>query len=136
MSLTIEAPYPAIQTTTILPNPEFGDGISLAAEVDVKRATEGTVRTYISPKNKDKVLELSWRLTREKSLELRAFIEVYFAHKMRITDHMGRVWVVNMVTEGFDFTTFGRGDFNLDSDVAKEMLDIQISFRGQNVIHP
>ena len=69
----LQAPYPGLQTTSILPSPQFGDSESLRAEVSVKRAVDGTRYTYVKRKGGRK-LQWTFQLTRNKALELRAFI--------------------------------------------------------------
>ncbi|KKK96389.1 hypothetical protein LCGC14_2663260, partial [marine sediment metagenome] len=62
------------QTTTLLPNPEFGDSEGLLDEVSIKRTIDGSRHVYVKTKNQRRKLIFSFRLTRLKALELRAFI--------------------------------------------------------------
>ena len=92
---TLEAPYPLLQTTTLLPDPKFSDAEALVASVTRKTAIDGTRYTYVKRKDGRRKLRWTFRLTRNKSLELRAFITSYFACQLRVTDHRNRVWVGN-----------------------------------------
>ena len=100
----LEAPHPAVQTTSVLPNPEFGDSENLKASVSTKRAMDGTRYTYVKREGGRK-FHWTFRLTRNKGLELRAFIQSYFASVVKVTDHTGRVWVGNFTSNPFEFDT-------------------------------
>jgi hypothetical protein len=52
---TFEAPYPAIQTTSLLPNPQWSDQEGLLDEVLWKRAMDGTLYTYVII-----IIEVDW----------------------------------------------------------------------------
>jgi hypothetical protein len=88
----IAAPYPGLQTTTILPSPEFSDTEALTDSVSAKRATDGTLYVYVKTKGGRRKLQWTFQLTRNKSLELRAFVFAYSASKVRIVDHNERIW--------------------------------------------
>ncbi len=105
--LKLEAPYPAIQTTSFFPNPQLGDSENLTDEVITKRAMEGTLYTYVKTKNSRRRLVMEFIMGRMKALELKAFIRSYFASKMRLTDHLDRIWIGNLVNDPFEFSTPG-----------------------------
>ena len=46
----LQAPYPTMQTMTVLPDPRFSDAMNLTDAVTVKRAMDGTRYTYIKTK--------------------------------------------------------------------------------------
>lgn len=81
----LQAPRPSLVATTLLPNPEFGDAERLTDEVLMKRAMDGTLYTYVKTKNSRRNLQWTFRLTRNKALELRAFVQAYYAAKIRVT---------------------------------------------------
>lgn len=93
MSVRISAPYPTPQTTTILPNPEMGNQEGLRVEVDTHRAIDGTLRTYVKKKYRQR-RRLFWtfRLTRNKAIELREFLFSYHSSEFLVDDHEGRRW--------------------------------------------
>jgi hypothetical protein len=72
--------------------------------VSRKRAIDGTRYTYVKRKG---TVRLLWpfRVTRNKGLELQAFIRAYSAFKIRVTDHKGRVWIGNFVNNPFELDT-------------------------------
>lgn len=102
MSFQLAAPHPGVQTISLLPNPQFSDGEALTASVTPKRATDGTLYTYVKTKGGRRKLNWSFRLARAKALELRAFLLSYFASKIQVTDHNGRVWVGNFTSNPFE----------------------------------
>ena len=99
------APYPLLQTTTILPSPQFSDSEQLMVSVTRKTAMDGTRFTYVKRKDNRRKLNWTFRLTRNKALELRAFIQSYFASKIKVIDHRGRTWVGNFTENPFEFDT-------------------------------
>lgn len=126
----LQAPYPPLQTTTLLPNPEFGDGENLAVSVTVKRAMNGTVRTYVKRKDGRHKFQWTFVLTRNKALELRAFIQAYFASKVKITDHNGRVWIGNLINNPFEFDSPRRAAPPIAPMPRGEAQTITLEFEG------
>lgn len=127
--MKISAPYPTLQTTTILPDPEFSDGEAAVGEVIPRRAMNGTLRTYrkTTPRRR-----LSWdfRLTRLKALELRAFFKSYFASKVKVTDHNSRTWVGHFMNNPFEL----RSERIAGPDVGGvrgETYSVRIEFEGE-----
>ena len=126
---TLQAPHPSLQTTTILPNPKFGDSEGLRAEVKVKRAMDGTRYTYIKRKGGRKLL-WTFKVTRNKGLELRAFIQSYFASTVVITDHNDRVWIGKLTNNPFEFDTPSRAAPAIAPMPRGETQIITIEFEG------
>lgn len=126
----LQAPHPNLQTTTLLPNPEWGDGENLAVSVAVKRAMDGTVRTYVKRKDGRRRLRWTFRMTRNKALELRAFIQSYYASKIRVTDHNGRGWVGYLVNNPFEFDTPRRAAPATSPMPRGEAQTITLEFEG------
>ena len=123
------APYPGIQTVSLLPNPTFSDTEALTASVSAQRATDGTLYTYVKTKSGRRKLSWNFQLTRLKGLELRAFLLSYFASKVKITDHNGRIWVGNFTNNPFEFDAQSRAAPAM-SDVRGETQSITIEFEG------
>lgn len=126
----LQAPHPGLQTTTVLPSPKFGDSESLRAEVITKRAMDGTRYTYVKRKGGRK-LQWTFKVTRNKGLELRAFIQSYFASTIQATDHTGRVWVGKFVNNPFEFDTPSRGGPAIAPMPRGEVQTITIEFEGE-----
>jgi hypothetical protein len=127
---TLQAPYPQLQTTTLLPNPQFSDREGLTDVVNRKTAIDGTRYTYVKRKNGRRKLLWSFRITRNKGLELRAFILSYFASPIRIIDHNGRVWVGYFVSNPFEFDTPERAAPAISPMPRGETQVIDLEFEG------
>jgi len=130
---TLQAPYPGIQTSSVVPNPDFGDGENLVLEVIVKRAVDGTMFTYVKRKGRRK-LQWTFSLTRNKGLELRAFVQAYFASKILVTDHNDRQWVGHFVNNPFEFETDRRSAPAIAPMPRGERQRITIEFEGEELL--
>jgi hypothetical protein len=126
---TLQAPYPLLQTTTILPDPKWSDSEAAMIAVSRKLAIDGTKYTYVKVKGRRK---LSWpfRLTRNKALELRAFIQCYFFSMIQVTDYNGRVWLGNFVENPFEFDTAESAGPGISPLPRGEFVQIQLEFEG------
>jgi len=129
---TLQAPHPSLQTTTVLPNPLFGDGENLLTDMSVRRTMDGTLYTYIKTKGR-RGLQWTFRLTRNKALELREFLLSYFASKIFVKDHTGRVWVGNFINNPFEFDTPHRAAPAISPMPRGESQTITIQFEGEEV---
>lgn len=112
----------AFQTITYLPNPEFGDSEAILSKVQRKRAIDGTLYTYIKTTIRRKLL-LEFNLTREKALELNAFLQAYQGETILLTDHNDITWSGKFTVNPFDFSGVGRD----------EQQAIQLEFEGSIV---
>ncbi len=106
----------SFQTTTFLPNPEFGDSEGILDEVTVKRTIIGGRHVYVKTKGSRRRLTLNFRLTRLKALELRAFIRSYFSSTVTLVDHLDQVWVGNFMSNPFEFTSVTGPDQTIQLD--------------------
>ena len=105
--IVLQAPHSLIQTTTILPDPEWNDGEGIMSTVSVNSAEDGTLYTYVKRTDRRK-LGYTFQLTRMKALELKAFIRAYAGEKIRLTNHKDEVWVVVLSDDNFDFAQVDR----------------------------
>jgi hypothetical protein len=122
---TFQAPYPALVTTSLLPNPQFSDNENLTVVVTRKTAMDGTRYTYVKNKGRRK-LKWTFKITRNKALELRAFIQFYFASAIKVTDHNNRIWVGNFVNNPFEFSTSERAGPAINPLPRGEFVNIDI----------
>jgi|SRR5208282_4121846 len=131
----LQAPYPSLQTLTVLPSPKFSDTMALTDAVTVRRAMDGTRYTYVKTKGGRKKLKWEFLITRNKGLELRAFFQSYYASQIYITDHLGRYWVGYFMNNPFEFDTPERGYPPRQGWPVGEVQAISIEFEGvqQNV---
>lgn len=125
-----EAPMPAVEASIFLPNPAFGDNESLTDSVQVKRAMDGTLYSYIKTKNGRRRLQWSFRMTRNRALQLRQFILTYAASQIRVTDHNNRVWVGYFTINPFEFNTPQRAAPAISPMPRGETQEITIEFEG------
>lgn len=126
MTVRLGAPYPALQTFTYLPNPQFGDLEGARQTVNVKRTINNTRYSYVKTKDTRKRLQLQFTLTRGKALELRAFIVSYYRSKVQLVDHLGETWVGYITTNPNEFESTGRAV----GAPGNELQNIQIEFEG------
>ena len=126
----LQAPYPTLQTLTVLPEPKFSDAMNLTDAVTVKRAMDGTRRTYVKTKGGRRRLKWTFQLTRNKGLELRAFIQSYFASKIYVLDHLGRNWVGYFTSNPFELDTPERGAPARPPLLRGEEQAIELEFEG------
>jgi len=127
---TLAAPYPMLQTTTLLPNPQFSNQEGLTATVTRKPAMDGTRYTYVKRKGDRRKLKWTFRLVRNKGLELRAFLFAYFASTVKVIDHDGRVWVGNFTNNPFEFETTARAAPAIAPMPLGESQMIDLEFEG------
>ena len=104
--IRLQAPYPLIQTTTALPNPQFNDTQNAVQSLSISRAIDGTRYSYIKKPGLTK-LSYSFVLSRQKSEELKAFIASYYRAKILLTNHKGEQWTGWLTANPFDFVSKG-----------------------------
>ncbi len=126
------APYPTIQTTSVLPNPRLGDAENLRVAISMKRAMDGTRFTYVKRKGvNSRKLQWTFLLTRNKSLEVEAFIKSYFASKIKVIDHNDRIWLGHFVNNPFEFDTPSRAAPAIAPMPRGESVVITLEFEGE-----
>jgi len=126
----MEAPYPMLQTLTVMPNPQFSDQETNLNTVSRKLAMDGTRYTYVKRRTRRKLL-WSFKLSRNKALEVRAFFMSYFASKIRITDYRNRVWLGYFTSNPFEFDTPSRAAPAISPMPRGETQTIDIEFEGE-----
>lgn len=114
--IILQAPYPNLYHTTLLPNPQPSDTENDDLQIQVFQMMTGKTRIYVRG-GSNRILAYTFLLTREKSLELRNFIEQFYYQPLKLTNHLNEVWVVNFTSNPFQ-TTVGHSD------------QIQLSFEG------
>lgn len=124
------APHPTLQTLTVMPNPQFSDQETNLNTVSRHTAVDGTRYTYVKRRTRRK-LQWTFRLTRNKALEVRAFFMSYFASQVRITDHRDRIWLGNFTSNPFEFEAQSRAHPALTPMPRGETISIDIEFEGE-----
>ena len=120
----IEAPYPTVQTTIILPSPTWGDSSTPTASLKTLRTMMGNLYTYISTKNKRKKCNWDFTLSRHKALELKAFYNSYSGSKVKVIDHDGVVWIGFVQVNPFELT----GTQRAVNFPGRETMDVTLEF--------
>lgn len=124
------APYPAPQTTTVMPNPTFSDQETNLNTVSRRTAMDGTRYTYVKRRVRRK-LQWTFKLSRNKGLEVRAFFIAYFASQIAIVDHRNRTWVGYFTSNPFEFETQSRAAPAISPMPRGETVSIDIEFEGE-----
>jgi hypothetical protein len=101
--ITLQAPWPGLETTTVLPNPQFNDAQAGQQRLVVKRAMDGTRYTHVHTTESRYKLTYQFSISRMKALELRAFIQAYYQSQVRLTNHKSEVWRVLFTNNPFEF---------------------------------
>ncbi len=108
------------QTTTLLPNPQWNDSENIVDDIMVKRKLGVGRFTYNKTKNNRRRLLFNFKLSRLKALELRAFIQAYFASTITLIDHLDQLWIGNFTINPFDFTS-----------INADIIEISLQFEGK-----
>ena len=130
MTFRIAAPFPNLVTNIVLPNPQFGDSEATTGELNIIRSVNGKRRTYVKSKGGRRKLNWSFRLTRNKSLELLEFMRSYHGDTIFIEDHNGRLWQGNIVTNPFEMSGASRGAPELQDWPVGETWTSEFEFEG------
>lgn len=125
----LAAPYPTLASTTLLPDPQFGDTEALTDEVSVQRAMDGTLYTFIKKKDRQKI-QWPFSLTRNKALELLEFYRAYSGSQIRATDHRNRVWLGYITSNPLETTAAARGGPALQGWPRGENVTVTVEFEG------
>lgn len=126
MSVILQAPYPQLETASILPNPQMSDVQAQLHEVEVRRSMNNTKRTYVKSTDRELITH-AYRITRGKSLELEAFINAYYGSKIKMVDHDDIAWLVYFGSNPFEFNGAGRA-VGVPGD---EMQTITVTYEGE-----
>jgi len=129
--MIFSAPHPAVTMITKLPNPQLSDQESLTSSVTPKRATDGTLYTYVKKQTRRRIL-WTFTLDRGKALEFMAFVRAHAGSKIQVTDHRGDVWLGHLTNNPFEFDTTRRaaGSGSHPLGVRQERQSITIEFEG------
>ena len=126
----LQGPYPLVQTTTVLPDPQFSDQEALVETIVQKRAMDGTRYVYVKRRGGRRKARWSFHLTRNKALELRAFVQAYYASRVRAIDHHGQVWMGNFTNDPFEYDTPERAAPAISPMPRGEMQTVDIELEG------
>ena len=128
------------QTTTVLPNPLFGNSEAATGSLNVLRSINGNRRTYVQTKSQKMFLattgqrrKLRWdfRLTRNKALEILEFYRAYGASQIFIKDHNDRGWAGWITNNPFEIEASSKGNPGRQDWPVGESCNVSIEFEGQ-----
>jgi len=114
--ITLQAPYPTIQTTTVLPDPQLGDTQNAQQSISINRTIDGTRYSYVKKPGLKKLV-YHFSLSRMKAEELKAFIAAYYRAKILLTNHKGELWAVWLTANPFDFAYKGNDTVEIDLEM-------------------
>lgn len=80
----VEAPYPALASTVLLPSPEMGNNTGLLSQVTVIKMMDGSRRSYIKKADGLKRHRWDFIISRDKSEEVSGMVERYRGDTFRI----------------------------------------------------
>lgn len=99
----IQAPYPAIEATIVLPNPQFSDARARTNSMNLQRSMDGGVYTYVKKTTLERV-SYSFKLSRFKAEEVRQFLKYYQAEPMQFINHKDEIWRVHLTNDPVTLT--------------------------------
>jgi len=115
---------------TVMPNPTFSDQETNLNTVSRRMAMDGTRYTYVKRRARRK-LQWTFKLSRNKGLEVRAFFFAYFASQIKIVDHLNRTWVGYFTSNPFEFETQNRAAPAITPMPRGETVSVDIEFEGE-----
>ncbi len=87
MSFLIQAPYPKMIATLLLPSPLLSNNKNNTATVQTVRSMNGTVYTYVITKRGRKKYSWSFLTSKDKALEAKEFVGIYAQDLVQVVDH-------------------------------------------------
>jgi len=121
----LEAPYPSVQTTIILPSPQWSDSIALTSSLKTMRAMDGSMYTYINKRNERKILHWTFLMSVDKMWELKAFIYAYFKNQIKIIDEQNNVRIGYLQNNPYEFLGAGRAKSIPGGEITEIALDFE-----------
>ncbi|MCP4896255.1 MAG: hypothetical protein GY906_04700 [bacterium] len=80
----LEAPYPAVASTLLLPQPEIGNNQGLNSLVNVIKMMDGSRRSYIQKGENKRSHRWTFTLSSEKAFEFADFVKRYRGATFRV----------------------------------------------------
>ena len=108
MTFVIQAPYPLMQSTLVLPSPREGNQKNLASTVETMVSMSGKLSTYIKSKRGRMVWQWDFVGTKDKGRETVEFAKEYAGGLIRITDHENKNHIGYLTVNPLELTGEGR----------------------------
>ena len=87
-----------------LPDPEFGDSIGNAVQINSQYTMDGVLYTH-KKTNPSKKMLFSFNLPRGRALALIEFMKSYLSSKIKIEDHVDKIWLGYIITDPLPLET-------------------------------
>lgn len=128
MTLRLGGPFPAMETYSHFPNPEFGDSEAATQSLDRKRSINNVRYTYVKRRNQRRRISFRFDLTQAKAFEMIEFIRAYHSTPIQVLDHLGQTWVGNITTNPNEVESQAKAIKNAEAMYGH--ANIQIEFEG------
>jgi len=103
----IEAPYPSVASTLILPSAELGNNLGLTSSVTVIKMEDGSRRSFIQRGGDKRRHRWSFILSHDKMEEVQDFVKRYRGATFRVT-WRGRSVIGRPILNPVEFAGEGR----------------------------
>ncbi len=102
-----------------LPDPEFGDSIGNVIQIDSKYTMTGDLYTHKKTSTSKKMI-FSFNLPRGRALALIEFIKSYLSSRIKIEDHVDKIWLGYIITDPLPLETevgeYGSIEFEFEGE--------------------
>ena len=116
----------SIKGVIVLPPALFGDSIQNIGHIDIKKAMDGTTRSFIQGTTRKK-LTYQWKLSHLKAYELRQFVSRNMSEIITITDWNGIMYKTKITLNPFEFGN--QGVYEKD----REFAEVSMEFEGVKI---
>ena len=128
--IVFKAPCPNFIHSIVLPNPKLGNSETRIRELDIKRTIDGTLYTYAKNTSNFRLV-YQIEMTRQKSLELKAFISRYTGFTWEMINHKDVRYKVKFLSD-FILQNFKRSWYKPDDPLGSQeavTVDIELEAR-------
>lgn len=125
--IIFEGPYPIVETKMYLPNPLQGDSIGVRGSVQLKRFMDGLARSYVINRTARRQFQMTFDVSREKSIEVEDFMRIYAGEKLRMTDISSVKWIGHIVSNPVEIEGLGKRN----NEPGFEKYRVQLIFEGK-----
>lgn len=104
----LQGPFPAYQTTVVMPSEEFGNTNGLKSSVQTMRTMDNTLYTFVKPKRGRRGYQWDFVVSKEKALEVKAFVDLYLSKLIKAIDHNGDEYIGHLTMNPLELSGEGR----------------------------
>lgn len=121
----IQGPYPLVQSSIVLPSPLEGNTNTLTSTVQILRTSGGKMFTYVKAKRGRKKFRYDFAVSRDKSDELREFVDSYGGKPVKVTDHNEVVRIGFLTLNPFEVQGRGRSKGAPGGEVYSTSIELE-----------